>query len=115
MLNLRELESSSGDPLFKAIKYWIVIIKSRLVELQEVRIFKVSLYMCGLDCHVLGFVRANCKTGSAVHDWIYLYLIHTTRDYRQYSATTDLHTLQFTVTHTIGFSVFISRILETDL
>jgi hypothetical protein len=34
-----------------------------------------------------------------------------------YSALADLHTLQFTVTHThtLGFSVFTSRILATDL
>jgi hypothetical protein len=29
--------------------------------------------------------------------------IHTTRDYKQYSAIADLHTLQFTVTHALGF------------
>jgi hypothetical protein len=33
----------------------------------------------------------------------------------QYSAITDLHTLQFTVTHALGFSVFTNRILATDL
>jgi hypothetical protein len=32
-----------------------------------------------------------------------------------YSATADLHTLQFTVTHALGFSLFTSRILATDL
>jgi hypothetical protein len=32
-----------------------------------------------------------------------------------YSASADLHTLQFTVTHALGFSVFTSRILATDL
>jgi hypothetical protein len=32
-----------------------------------------------------------------------------------YSAIADLHTLQFTVTHTLEFSAFISRILATDL
>jgi hypothetical protein len=32
-----------------------------------------------------------------------------------YSAIADLHTLQFTVTHALGFSIFISRILATDL
>jgi hypothetical protein len=37
-------------------------------------------------------------------------LIHT-----QYSAIADLHTLQFTVAHAIGFSVLTSRILATDL
>jgi hypothetical protein len=44
-------------------------------------------------------------------DWIYWHLIHTTRDYRQYSAIADLHTLQFIVTHAVGFSVFTSHIL----
>jgi hypothetical protein len=32
-----------------------------------------------------------------------------------YSAIADLQTLQFTGTHALGFSVFTSRILETDL
>jgi hypothetical protein len=32
-----------------------------------------------------------------------------------YSAITDLHISQFTVTHALGSSVFTSRILETDL
>jgi hypothetical protein len=49
-------------------------------------------------------------------DWIYFTLyIHTTRDYKQYSAIADLRTLQFTVTHALGFSVFTSRIQATDL
>jgi hypothetical protein len=34
---------------------------------------------------------------------------------RNYSAIADLRTLQFTVTHALGFSVFTSRILATDL
>jgi hypothetical protein len=41
--------------------------------------------------------------------------IHTTRDYRPYSAIVDTHTLHFTATHELGFSVFTSRILATDL
>jgi hypothetical protein len=45
----------------------------------------------------------------------YTLYIHTVRDYRQYSAIADLHTLQFTPTHALGFSVFTSRILSTDL
>jgi hypothetical protein len=32
-----------------------------------------------------------------------------------YRAIADLHTLQFTVTHALRFSVITSRILETDL
>jgi hypothetical protein len=39
----------------------------------------------------------------------------TTRDYRQYSSVAILHALQFTFTHALGFSVFTSRILATDL
>jgi hypothetical protein len=31
-----------------------------------------------------------------------------------YSAISDLHTLRFTVTHALGFSVFAIRILATD-
>jgi hypothetical protein len=38
-----------------------------------------------------------------------------TWDCRQYSAIADLHTLQFAVTHALGFSVFTSRIPATDL
>jgi hypothetical protein len=41
--------------------------------------------------------------------------IHTVRDYRQYSAIAILHNFQFTVTHTLRFSVFANRILATDL
>jgi hypothetical protein len=41
--------------------------------------------------------------------------VFTTRDYRQYSAMAVLHTLQFTVTHALGSTVFTSRILATDL
>jgi hypothetical protein len=55
-------------------------------------------------------------TTDGVLDWIYCTLyIHTFRDYRQYNAITILQNLQFTVTHTLRFSVFISRILATDL
>jgi hypothetical protein len=32
-----------------------------------------------------------------------------------YSAVADLHTLQFTITPALGFSIFISRILATDV
>jgi hypothetical protein len=44
-------------------------------------------------------------------DHLYTVLETTTN----YSAIADLHTLQFTVTYTLVFSVFISRILATDL
>jgi hypothetical protein len=36
-------------------------------------------------------------------------------NYNQYNAIADLHNLQFTVTHAVGFSVFISRLLATEL
>jgi hypothetical protein len=49
-------------------------------------------------------------TGSRWDDWIYWHF-----DYNQYSAIADLHNLQFTVEHALGFSVFISRVLATDL
>jgi hypothetical protein len=55
------------------------------------------------------------NAGSGLDVWLYCYLFHTVLDYRQYSAIADLHTSQFTVTHTLGFSVFASRILATDL
>jgi hypothetical protein len=34
---------------------------------------------------------------------------------RQYSVNADLHTLQFTVAHALGFSASTSRLLATDL
>jgi hypothetical protein len=36
-------------------------------------------------------------------------------NYNQYSAIADLHSLQFTVEHALGFSVSTSRLLATDL
>jgi hypothetical protein len=56
----------------------------------------------------------NYKTSFGLDDWIYWH-IHSVRDYRQYSATADLYTFQFIVTHALGFSVFTSLILATDL
>jgi hypothetical protein len=56
------------------------------------------------------------KTGFGLDDWIYCTLyVHTTRYYMQYSAVPILHTLSFTAAHALGFSVFTSRILATDL
>jgi hypothetical protein len=53
--------------------------------------------------------------GVWIEYWIYWHLIYTTRNYRQYNAIADLDTLQFTIAHTLNFSVFTSRILATDL
>jgi hypothetical protein len=48
-------------------------------------------------------------------DWLYWRLIHSQLGTTgNYSAIPDLHTLQFTVTHSRGFSDFTSRILTTD-
>jgi hypothetical protein len=56
------------------------------------------------------------KRSFGLDDWIYctLYYIHTVRYYRSYSTNAILH-IQFIVTHALGFSVFTSRILATDL
>jgi hypothetical protein len=35
-------------------------------------------------------------------------------NYTQYSAIADLHNLEFTVTHALGFSVFTRRVLAMD-
>jgi hypothetical protein len=45
--------------------------------------------------------------------FIYTLFTHY-RNYRQYSAIADLHTLQFIVTHALGFSAFTSLIQATD-
>jgi hypothetical protein len=42
-------------------------------------------------------------------------LVTRSLNYNQYSAIADLHNLQFTVTHVLGFSVFTSRLLVTEL
>jgi hypothetical protein len=53
--------------------------------------------------------------GSGLDDSIYQHLIHTSRTYKEYSAIADLYNLQFNVKHALGFSVFISRTLVTEL
>jgi hypothetical protein len=45
------------------------------------------------------------------NDSLYIQIVTT----GNYNAIADLHTLKFTVTHTLAFSVFTSRILATDL
>jgi hypothetical protein len=51
------------------------------------------------------------KTGFGFIDTLFTQLGTT----GNYSVIPDLHTLQFTVTHALGFSVFTSHILATDL
>jgi hypothetical protein len=46
--------------------------------------------------------------------WVYLPLIHPHSELQVFTALSLIYTLQFTVTHTLGFSVFTSRILATD-
>jgi hypothetical protein len=41
--------------------------------------------------------------------------VKTSLNYSQYSAIGDLHNLEFTVAHTLGFSVSTSRLLATDI
>jgi hypothetical protein len=67
---------------------------------------------------LLSLVGGCCvtyNTGFGLDDCVYRLLIHTTRDYMQYSAIGILQALQFTVTHALGISVFTSRILTTVL
>jgi hypothetical protein len=60
--------------------------------------------------------RCDLQTGFVLDDWVYCIInIHRVRDNSYHSAITVPHTLQFTVTHSLGNSVFTSRILETDL
>jgi hypothetical protein len=55
-------------------------------------------------------------TGSGSDDWIYWHFVNNlSLNYNLYSATADLHALQFTVAHALEFSVSTSRLLATDL
>jgi hypothetical protein len=44
-----------------------------------------------------------------------LITINTTHTYKLYSAIDDLQTFQFTAAHALGFSLYTSRLLATDL
>jgi hypothetical protein len=66
--------------------------------------------------YIFSRVGVTYETGFGLDNWIYCALyIHAVQDYRQYSAIAILHTLQFTVTHALRFSVFTSRVQATDL
>jgi hypothetical protein len=54
-------------------------------------------------------------TGSSSDEWISSNSVTISLNYIQYSAIALLHTFQFTVAHTLGSSVFTSRLLATDL
>jgi hypothetical protein len=64
----------------------------------------------GVSCAWLWWWVADWMIGLTVP-----YTITHIRKYWQYSAITDVHTSQFTVTRALPFSVFTSRILATDL
>jgi hypothetical protein len=66
------------------------------------------------------FLRGKANwVRSSSDDWIYYQLVtHSlviTLKYRQYSAISRLHNLQFTIAHTLGFSLSTSHLLATDL
>jgi hypothetical protein len=73
----------------------------------------MNLYLIYNYCHVYGWLIRR------VLDWVIGFIApHTFTQFRttvNYSASAILHTLQFTVTHVLVFSVFTSRILATDL
>jgi hypothetical protein len=54
-------------------------------------------------------------TGSRSDDWIYNISVTSSLNHTYYSAIADLHTFQSTVAHSLGFPVFTSRLLATDL
>jgi hypothetical protein len=62
-------------------------------------------------CHDLRGLFVTYKTGFGFIDTL-LTQLGTTGNY---SAIADIHTLQFKVTHALGFSDFSSRILAKDL
>jgi hypothetical protein len=69
--------------------------------------FYLRVPFCCQYCHLLGWIQTGFWTR-----WLdSLHLIHTTRDYRHYSAIADIHT----VTHALVFPIFTSRVLVTDL
>jgi hypothetical protein len=78
-----------------------------VVVLGETRPYKAISHSChcvSLYTSILARIRLTYKTGFGLDDWIYCTLysyIRGTRDYSQYSAITDLHTFQFTVTHAL--------------
>jgi hypothetical protein len=63
----------------------------------------------------VGDLRVTYKTGFGLDDLLIDTLFTELGTAGNYSAVADLRTLQYTVTHTLGLSVFPSRILATDL
>jgi hypothetical protein len=95
-------------------------------DLYPRRCLTIILHSCsmsqrGATCLVLLILlhivtcRGDYRRGFGLDVWISWQLIHSIRNYRQYSAIADLHTLQLTVAHALGFSVFSIRIPPKDL
>jgi hypothetical protein len=61
------------------------------------------------------WVTIDYRRGFELDNWIYWHLIHTIRDCKQLQRYRYSTHFQFTVTHALGFSVFTSRNLATDL
>jgi hypothetical protein len=55
--------------------------------------------------------RGLCVTYRRLLDWIYWYLVHSTRNYKQLQRYRYSHTLQATVTHTSVFSLLHSPLV----
>jgi hypothetical protein len=71
--------------------------------------------LCGLEKILLRFRLVTVRRGLDRMIGFIGTLYVSLRSTLKYSAIADLHTLQFTVTHTLVSSVFTSRILATDL
>jgi hypothetical protein len=64
-------------------------------------------------CRVVGVMKMK---GSGSDDWIYSTSVkHSLLITLKYSAISDVHNLHFAVAHALGFSVFTSLLLATDL
>jgi hypothetical protein len=69
------------------------------------------------SCNIVTYrmVGVTKITDPSSDDWIYWHFGYIYFNYNQYSAISDLHNLQFIVAHAVGFCVFTSRLLATDL
>jgi hypothetical protein len=85
----------------------------------NVSVMKSQFNRIMLNLSILNIVtcRGDAWLIRRVWDWMIGFIgpyTFTTRDWRQYGAIADLHTLQFTLTHALEFSVFSNRILAMD-
>jgi hypothetical protein len=63
---------------------------------------------------IVSLIRVTYKAGFGLDDWIYCTLYIHNSALQAFTALSLIYTLQFTVTHALGFSVFTSRILATN-